>query len=119
MFNKSLRKKGKVFIIGFHVTPLENTIMPPNLAGAYVDCFSKGETYVEATKNSLNKLAEDGLYPKEILGPILELEVTEWSTYVKERWPNYIDSISNQTEFEDTVLSGGVVYGPFGSYDPQ
>ena len=121
MFKKLFGKKelGKAFIIGFHVKPMENSIMPPELGGAYVDCFSKGEGYEEATKKALEKLISDGLHPEEILEPILELEISEWSTYAKDRWPNYIDNVAPQSEFEETLLSGGVVYGPFGSYNPQ
>ena len=121
MFKNLFVKKevGKAFIIGFHVKPMENSIMPPELGGAYVDCFSKGYGYEEATKKALDKLISDGLHPEEILEPILELEISEWSTYAKDRWPNYIDSVATQSEFEETMLSGGVVYGPFGSYNPQ
>jgi len=58
MFKKLFGKKelGKAFVIGFHVKPMENSIMPPELGGAYVDCFSKGENYEEATKKALDKL---------------------------------------------------------------
>lgn len=121
MFNNLLgkKKKGKAFIIGFHVKPMEGTIMPSNLGGAYVDCFSKGKNYEEATKNALDKLVKDGLYPEEILEPILEIEISEWSAYAKKRWPDYIESVATQSEFEDSIMSGGVVYGPFGAYNPQ
>jgi hypothetical protein len=121
MFKKLFGKKelGKAFVIGFHVKPMENSIMPPNMGGAYVDCFSKGDGYEQATKKALEKLISDGLHPEEIIEPILELEVSEWSNYAKERWPSYIESVATQSEFEEAILSGGVIYGPFGAYNPQ
>ena len=112
-------QKDKVFIIGFHVKPMENTIMPPDMDGAYVDCFCMGNTYEDAAKNSLDKLAKDGLYPEEVLESVLEMEIEQWSTYVKDRWPDYLDGILAQQDFETTVRSGGVVYGPFTGYNPR
>lgn len=45
----------KVFIVPFHVKRLENSIMPPEIGGAYVTCYSQGDTYVEAVENILKK----------------------------------------------------------------
>jgi hypothetical protein len=121
MFKKLFKNKKveKAFVIGFHVKPMENTIMPPELGGAYVDCFSKGQDYAEATKKALDQLIDDGLHPEEILEPILEIDISEWHSYAQDRWPEYISSIATQSEFEETMYRGGVIYGPFGSYNPQ
>jgi hypothetical protein len=119
MLNKLFGKKqdlGNIFIIPFHVKPLDNSLMPPHLEGAYVSCYAKGETYVEATQNALKKLAADGLHPEEILQPIHEMPVSNWATHIKEQWSEQAGSLPNQKEFENSVLSGNVVYGPFGSY---
>ena len=121
MFKKLFKKKEtrKAFIIGFHVKPMSNSIMPPEMGGAYVDCFSMGKGYEEATKKALDKLLSDGLHPEEILEPILELDISEWFSYAIDRWPDYIDSVATQLEFEESMTSGNVVYGPFGAYNPQ
>ena len=95
----------KVFIIPFHVTPLKNSIMPENLEGAYVSCYTKGATYEEATKSSLQKLAQDGLHPKEILQPIHEMPVSSWSQHIQEQWPSHINSLPSQNEFEERIAS--------------
>jgi len=119
MLSKLFGKKqdmGKVFIIPFHVKPLDNSIMPANLEAAYVSCYAKGETYVEATQNSLAKLSVDGLYPEEILQPIHEMQVSEWANHINEQWRDQIANLPSQKEFENSILSGNVVYGPFGSY---
>lgn len=109
----------KVFIIMFHVKAMENSIMPPGLGGAYVNCYCKSVTYVEATEIALKKLTEDGLYPEEILEPIHEMESNLWHEHIEEMWPEYIDNLPTQVEFEEAINSGQVVYGPFGSYNPQ
>lgn len=122
MLNKLFRKKDnieKVFIIPFHVKALENSIMPPDLGGAYVSCYAKGESYVEATESALKKLNEDGLYPEEILQPINEMQVSEWTPHINEQWTDYVSNLPCQEEFESRITSGEVVYGPFGSYNPQ
>jgi len=109
----------KVFIIPFHVKPLENSIMPLGLGGAYISCYCQGDTYVEATKKALKRLAEDGLHPEEILQPIHEMESGSWTEHIKETWADYVESLPAQAEFDRVISSGEVVYGPFGSYNPQ
>lgn len=109
----------KVFVIPFHVKPMENSIMPPGLGGAYVSCYSHGDTYIEATENALIKLKSDGLYPEEILQPIHEMESSLWADHVKDQWPDHIEHLPTQQEFNDIIASGDVVYGPFGSYNPK
>jgi hypothetical protein len=122
MLKKLFGKKeniGKVFIIPFHVKPLDNSIMPPDLGGAYVSCYVRGDTYIEATERALRKLAEDGLHPQEILGPVHEMVAPDWSVHIREQWKEYVDKLPSQSEFEASMASGKVVYGPFGSYNPQ
>lgn len=109
----------KVFIIPFHVKALKNSIMPQELGGAYVSCYVKSENYVDATERVLKKLAEDGLHPEEILQPINELESSSWSEYLKESWSDYIDNFPDQDGFEQVIETGGIIYSPFASYDPQ
>ena len=109
----------KVFIIPVHVTALENSIMPPGLAGAYVNCYAQGETYIEAAEAALEQLGSDGLHPEEILQPIHEMDSAVWSDHIANQWPEYVKNLPSQTEFEEALSSGKVVYGPFGSYNPQ
>ncbi|WP_049721648.1 hypothetical protein [Gilvimarinus polysaccharolyticus] len=109
----------KVFIVPFHVKGLENSIMPPEIGGAYVTCYSQGDTYVEAVENILKKLAEDGLHPEEILEPVHEMDVDSWDDHVKETWPDYTNNLPRQSEFAESIGANQVVYGPFGSYDSK
>jgi len=106
----------KIFIIPFHVQPMEKSIMPIDFKGAYVSCYCGGKNYEEAVKTSLNKLTNDGLYPKEILKPILEMESSSWENHKHEKWNEYADTLVTQEEFEKSIKSGEVIYGPFGSY---
>ena len=106
----------KIFIIPFHVKRVENSIMPSELDRAYVSCYSLSETYVQATKNALEKLKLDGLYPEEILEPIYELEPNSWSQHIEEQWSKYADYMPTQEEFNERMASDDIVYGPFASY---
>lgn len=106
----------KVFIIPFHVRRMERSIMPKEFSGAYVSCYSAADDYVEAAKKALRKLSEDGLHPEEILQPIHEMSLENWSQHVSEMWPDRADTMLGQVEFEDAMKRGRVVYGPFGSY---
>lgn len=87
--------------------------------GAYVSCYAKGKTYVEATESALQKLAEDGLHPEEILQPINEMLASDWSVHINEQWKEYVSNLPTQSEFEASIISSKVVYGPFGSYNPE
>ena len=95
---------------------MENSIMPPNLSGAYVSCYVKEDNYVEATKKALKQLNADGLYPEEVLQPIHEMESNSWNVHVKEQWADYIKNLPTQVEFNQLIARGEVVYSPLGSY---
>jgi hypothetical protein len=108
----------RVFIIPVHVYRKNKpSAMPEGYSGAYAKCFSVGNDYVEATKNALKSLAQEGMYPKEILQPIHEMDAMEWSQYILDSWPEQVDSMLNQTEFENAMKNNEVVYGPFGLYE--
>lgn len=106
----------RIFIIPFHVQRLDKSIMPPELSGAYVSCYSAGDDYVDATQSALRKLSADGLHPLEILQPILEMSSDGWMAHIRERWGDHVTSLPTQAEFEEAIQSKKVVYGPFGSY---
>ncbi|WP_044615689.1 hypothetical protein [Gynuella sunshinyii] len=108
-----------VFIVPFRVKAMENSIMPSNVSEAFISCYAQGSSYVEATERALKKLASDGLHVEEILQPIHEMAISDWSEHIKQQWPDYIDNLPAQSEFEGAVLSGQVVYGLFGSYNPE
>lgn len=107
----------KVFIIPFHVKPMDNSIMPSGFPGAYVRCYSPGNDYVEATKKSLKKLLADNIHPEEILQPIYEMNSDDWSRHVADKWPELASSLLNQQDFESAMKRDEVVYGPFGLYE--
>ena len=52
--------------------------MPYNLGGAFVSCYTSGQSYVEATEKTLIKLSHDGLHPEEILQPFRDMPISEW-----------------------------------------
>lgn len=105
-----------VFIIPFHVRPLESSIMPSDFSGAYVSCYASGIDYVDAAQKALKRLSDDGLYPIEILEPIHEMNSGNWFEHIKEQWVDHFESMPTQLEFEEAIQNNKVVYGPFGSY---
>ncbi|MFG1496802.1 hypothetical protein ABMA57_09225 [Saccharospirillum sp. HFRX-1] len=106
----------KVFIVSCHVKGLENSIMPKEVEGAYVSCYSQGIDYDMAVKNILEKLANDGLYLEEILEPLHEMDVASWDEHINEMWPDHINSLPSQSEFSQAIADNKVIYGPFGTY---
>lgn len=106
----------KIYIINVHITPMENSIMPDEFSGAYVNCYTKGKTYEEATKKVLKKLGDDGLYTKDICEPIYEMQSSSWSAHIEENFSHYKQNLPTQDEFENSMALDEVVYGAFGSY---
>jgi hypothetical protein len=95
---------------------MPQSIMPASASGAYVSCYAFGEGYEEAAAKCLAALHEDGLEVAEILSPVQSMDVGTWSQHVAEQWPDHASHLPPQSEFEDCILSGRVVYGPFGAY---
>ena len=108
-----------VFMIPFHVTPTKNSIMPEGLAGAYVRCYSGSKSFEEAMKVSVEKLQSDGLYPEEALEPFEQMDSSQWHLHIGDDWPDHVDGLLSQDEFNTAMSEGRVVYGPFGAYNPQ
>lgn len=106
----------KVFIIPVHVKRTAESIMPPELSGAYVSCYASAREYIEATKKALQRLSDDGLFTEEILEPIQEMDSGDWSEHIVATWPDQAESLPTQEEFDEVIQRGGVVYGPFASY---
>jgi len=109
----------KIFIIPFHVQRMDNSIMPLGFSGAYGNCYSTGNDYVDATEKALQHLLADGIYPEEILQPIFEMDSMNWTQHISENWPDDINSLKNQVDFEHAMKRGEVVYGPFGLYNSE
>jgi hypothetical protein len=107
----------EVFVIPFRVRPVGSSIMPPEYAGAYVNCYAAGSDYREAVEKALKRLSEDGLYPDEVLEPVLKMATEEWTQHISEQWPDYVAAMPDQVEFQKAINEGAVVYGPFGTYE--
>jgi hypothetical protein len=105
-----------VFIVPFHVKRAPESIMPENVAGAYVSCYVAADSYEIALERCLSALHVDGMLVDEILQPINAMSIADWSIHIAEQWPDQADQMPSQQEFESSVRKGRVVYGPFGSY---
>ena len=106
-----------VFLMGFRVSPLENSIMPEGMSGAYVRCYSGLEKFEDALNSAMEKLQSDGLFPEEVLDPIHQMDSSEWSLHVDDNYYEHANSLPTQKEFVQAIESGKVVYGPFGGYN--
>ena len=109
----------KIFIIPFRVEHKNNdsSIMPSEFSSGYVSCYSPGRNYEEATEKALKSLIMNGIFPAEVLQPIYEMDSEAWSQHISDRWPELVDSLLSQNEFESVMKRDEVVYGPFGMYN--
>lgn len=103
----------KVFVIPFRVARLPTSIMPPHLKSAYVSCYAAGESYVEPAERAMQRLLADGLQPEEVLQPINQMDSDDWIIHIRHQWPEYVESLPDQGEFDEAMRAGKVVYGPF------
>lgn len=106
----------KVFIVPFHVKRGRESLMPANLVGAYVSCYTAADNYELAVGKCLSALRNSGLRVEEALQPIHTMSMADWSTHIAEQWPNQARQMPTQQDFEAAIKAGDVVYGPFGSY---
>lgn len=107
---------GEVFIIPFHVHGMEKSIMPGDVKGAYVTCYALTQSYEDAIGSCVAALREDGLKIEEVLQPISSMDMSQWAQHVLDQWPDHASLLPSQDEFENSMVNGRVVYGPFGSY---
>lgn len=105
-----------VFIIPFRVKSTESSIMPKNANRASVSCYAKADEFEVAAKACMNALANDGLEVDDILKPVHALQQSQWAQHISVQWPDHVSDLPTQTEFDEKMNSGAVVYGPFGTY---
>ena len=108
----------KVFVIPFRIEHMksDSSTVPSGFSGGYVSCFSSGSDYKEATEKALKALIEDGIFPAEVLQPIHEMDSEDWTQHISDTWPELVDSMLSQDEFDSAIERDEVVYGPFGMY---
>ena len=68
-------------------------------------------------KKRFKSLIANGIFPAEILQPIYEMDSEDWSKHISDKWPELVDSLLSQDEFESAIKRDEVVYGPFGMYN--
>ena len=93
--------------------------MPPELGGAYVQCFTVAEDCARAIEKSLARLRANGLEIREVLDSAFTFDASEWTVLVEDSWPDQAAGLHTQQEFESIMADGGVVFGPFGGYNPR
>lgn len=106
----------KVFIITSKVHALQKSIMPVS-SKAYVNCYTSGNDYEEAIKKVFEKFLIDGIHPDEILNPICEMPLEDWTIHIKEKYGDLAQRMLSQKDFETRILSNEVVYGGFACFD--
>jgi len=104
----------QVFIIPFQVRARDASMHAQDKQFAYVSCFIKAEAYPEATRLALEALIRDGYYPESVLEPLYQIEIGQWSEFIKTQWPEHHHALLGQSDFEAAMGAGEVVYGPFG-----
>ena len=108
-----------VYLIPFHVTATEQTMMPVGSAGARVSCYV-GELNLElAIEKARSALRKDGLCAESILDPVNRMDSSHWACHVADKWPEQACSLCTQEEFEAAIEKGLIIYGPFAVYCQQ
>lgn len=106
----------KIFAINCQVKRAPKSIIPEGFSGAFVTCYSCSSDYEIAARAIIKKLRNDGLEVIGIESEINELAPGCWDSHIATQWPEHIDSLPSQTEFDAAMESGKVVYGPFGTF---
>ncbi len=107
----------KVFIILCKVHAVAETIMPLAMSKAFVNCYINASSYEEAINKILKQFTSDGIYLDEIESPVYEMPATSWSSHIREQYKYLSNEMLSQSEFENEIKNGKVVYGIFSGFN--
>lgn len=107
----------KVFIILCKVHTVVESIMPSTMTKAFVNCYINASSYEEAVNKILNQFTNDGIYLDEIESPVYEMPVTSWQLHIQEQYKSLSNEMLSQSEFENEIKNGKVVYGIFSGFN--
>ena len=93
--------------------------MPPNLIGAFVICYAPADNHLDALKDSVSKLTDEGYMFEDMHGEIRELDPSRWRDYVASTWNELADHFPTQDELLRRVEAGEIFYGPFCGYETK
>lgn len=105
-----------IFIILFKVNFNDLSNKPFDGESAFVRCYYPAEQFETAIEKSIEKLLEDKYQIDEILSDIYQMDSSDWSQHIEDQWPELVEMMYSQKEFEAQINKGTVVYGPFGTY---
>ncbi len=110
-------EKNHLYEIPLRIRRGPSCAMPAKLIGAYVICYASAPNHLEALKNSLLKLKNEGYIFEDLVNEkIYELDPLKWTKYVEKSWNEFKDHLPTQEEIITKVKSGGIFYGPFLGY---
>ena len=112
-----MEQKNHLYEIPVNVRGGPGCHMPANFIGAYVVCYASAADHLEALKNSVLKLKNDGYIFENIQGEIHELDPLKWQEYVREKWNEFKDRLPTQDEILLKVEAGEIFCGPFAGYE--
>ncbi|MFI8008809.1 hypothetical protein ACIF8R_01300 [Acinetobacter sp. ABJ_C4_1] len=91
--------------------------MPSTMTKAFVNCYINASSYEEAVNKILNQFTNDGIYLDKIESPIYEMPVTSWQSHIQEQYKSLSSEMLSQSEFENEIKNGKVVYGIFSGFN--
>ncbi len=91
--------------------------LPAPLVGAYVTAFTIAAEPQEAVTKSVRGIRAMGYDFEDVMSEGLSLPASEWSTYVAQAWPEFVDHFPSQSEIAARLAGDGVVFSPFAGFE--
>jgi hypothetical protein len=93
---------------------------PPDLVGAYVECFVGAPDYMAALRLAVLAVQEAGHTFEDLVGgKVHQLDPESWPGYLARKYPQFADQLPAQPQVAFFVDRGGVFFGPFVAWESE
>lgn len=104
--------KNNLYEFTLKILPRDGCDLPSDMHGAFAPCYASASDYQTAVKKGVAAIASMHYTFDNLNGNIREIPIENWTTYVQNIWPEFVDSFPSQDNISSLVDEGAVFFGP-------
>lgn len=108
-----------LYEVPIKIKPKNIDSMPSGQVGAIVNYYVTSTDYLSALKSAVKKLAQDGYVFIDVVAEIRQIDPEKWDIFIELAWSDMVEYLPHQEEIIEIIKVGGVIYGPFISYESE
>jgi hypothetical protein len=110
----------RLFEMRIRVRPGPGCPMPPHLIGADVYCFVAAPHHLTALEQAVERLRSRHFVFEDLVNSVVkERDPQQWDIYVERVWSDLRDHFPRQEDIQRLMERGGVLFGPFLSWEKE